>query len=55
MPPEEAFTLKPEELKVLVAAQALLCRICDGSNVSVRAEAEPIAQLVRNFVARHKK
>lgn len=55
MPPEEGFTLKPEELKVLVAAQALLFKICDGPNSSVREEVDPIAQLVRNFVARHRK
>jgi len=50
----EDFALKPDQVKSLAAAMALLYKICDGSNESVRQEADPIASLLRNFIARHK-
>ena len=53
MPPEE-FALKPDQVKILAAAMALLYKVCDGPNEAVRQEADPIASLIRNFVARHK-
>jgi len=54
MPPEEAFLLKPDQVKCLAAAMALLYKITDGPNEAVRAEADPVASLLRNFIARHK-
>jgi len=49
-----AFPLKPDQVKILAAAMALLYKVCDGPNEAVRAEADPIASLLRNFIARHK-
>jgi hypothetical protein len=57
MPAEDlatAFLLKPDQVKTLAAAMALLFKICDGPDQAIRAEADPIASLVRNFIARHK-
>ncbi len=44
--------LKAEERKCLVQAMAVLYKVCDGADQEAHQEAEPIACLLRNFLAK---